>query len=316
MQEKIKALDKKVNDYWGSIMTNNPNALISLIVKTMKNVEIPEFNIPANTKNVDSLKWIMSYRFNKVHYFDNVSLTDPRLLRTPILENRLNTFFDKVLIPTPDSIIPEAIKIIETTKANKEMFQYTLTFLTNKFSTSNIMGLDAVFVALAEKYYLAGQAWWADKKLLDKLHERVTALKPNLIGSQCPNLTLPDMAGVTRKISDIKAKITVVYFWDSSCSHCKKVTPELKKLYDKYKGKGLEVYSVYTQGNQPEVVEYIKQHQLSWITVWDPTFSSNFRNLFDIYSTPVIYVLDKNKKIIAKRISEESLNQMLEQELK
>jgi len=144
----------------------------------------------------------------------------------------------------------------------------------------------------------------------------VNALKPNLIGSQCPNIELPDMAGVKRKLSDVKAKITVLYFWDSSCSHCKKVTPALKSIYDKYKNKGFEVYAVYTQGNQPEVVEYISKNQLNWLNVWDPALNSNFRNLFDIYSTPVIFVLDKNKKIIAKRISEESLTKMLEIELK
>jgi len=152
--------------------------------------------------------------------------------------------------------------------------------------------------------------------MLEKIQDRVKALKPNLIGKQCPNLALPDMSGVIKKLSDIKAKITVLYFYDSNCSHCKKVTPELKKLYDTYKPKGLEVYAVYTQGNQPEIVEYINKNNLHWINVWDPAQNSNFRDLFDIYSTPVIYVLDKNKKIIAKRISEESLKQMLEIELK
>jgi thiol-disulfide isomerase/thioredoxin len=316
MQEKIKDLDKKVNGYWDNIIKEYPNTLLAIIVKSMKNVEMPEFSIPKNTKNVDSLKWVLGYRFNKAHFFDNIPITDPRLLRTPILEGRLNTYFDRVLIPLPDSITPEAIKIIEISKANKEVFQFVLSYLVNKFQTSTIMGLDAVFVTLAEKYYLSGQATWTDKKILEKIKERVNALKPNLVGSQCPNLDLPDMTGVKRNINDVKAKITIVYFWDSSCSHCKKVTPELKKIYDKYKSKGLEVYGVYTQGNQPEVVEYINKYQLNWINVWDPALNSNFRNLFDIYSTPVIYVLDKTKKIIAKRISEESLTQMLEIELK
>jgi len=316
MQEKIKELDKKVNDYWNRIITENPNSLMAIIVKTLIPIQLPEFKVPANTKNVDSLKWVMGYYYNKVHYFDNISLTDPRLLRTPILEQRLNSFFDRVLIPSPDSIIPEVVKIIEISKANKEVFQYVLQFLGNKFATSNVMGFDAIFVAIAEKYYLTGQAWWADKKMLDNIQKKVTDLKPNLIGKQCPNLTLPDMSGVIRRLSDVKAKITVLYFYDSSCAHCKKVTPEVKKLYDTFKPKGLEVYAVYTQGNQPEIVEYINKNNLNWINVWDPAQNSNFRNLFDIYSTPVIYVLDANKKIIAKRISEESLKQMLEFELK
>lgn len=316
VQNQIKEVNDRVMANFRRIISENPNTFLSAIIKTMLNTDMPEFKVPALTKNADSLKWVMSYNFNKVHFFDNIPLNDPRFLRTPILEGRINAYFDRILIPSPDSITPEAIRIIELSKANKEVYQYMLSYLVNKFQTSNIMGLDAVFVSLAEKYYLAGQASWADKKLLDKIQERVNALKPNLIGNKCPDLNLPDMSGKLIKVSNIKAKVTIVYFWDSSCSHCKKVTPELKKAYDKFKSKGLEVYAVYTQGNQPEVVEYISKNQLTWINVWDPKFSSNFRNLFDIYSTPVIYVLDTNKKIIAKRISEESLNSMLEQLLK
>ncbi len=76
------------------------------------------------------------------------------------------------------------------------------------------------------------------------------------------------------------------------------------------------MFAVYTQGDQPKWMDYITKNELNWINVWDPTFSSNFRNLYDIYATPVIYVLDKNKKILAKRISVDTLERILEEELK
>jgi len=313
LQGELTAINKEVENYWNNLIDNNKGTFLATIIKSMKNVEMPEFVIPEGTKNVDSLRWMVSYRFNKLHFFDNIPFNDPKLLRTPILENRLNTFFDRVLIPQPDSIIPEAIRIVELSKQNKEVYQYVLQHLVNKFQTSNMMGMDGVFVALADKYYLGDQVWWADKNLLDKIKERVTLLKPNLIGNICPDLNLPNQTGQDVKISNIKKKITVVYFWDPDCSHCKKETPELKKTYDKYKLKGLEVYAVYTQGDQPKLVDYINKNQLNWINVWDPKQNSNFRNLFDIYSTPVLFVLDENKKIIAKRIGVESLNSMLEQ---
>ncbi len=178
------------------------------------------------------------------------------------------------------------------------------------------MGMDGVFVALSEKYYLTGQAWWADQKLVEKIAERVKALKPNLIGNSAPDLWLPNPYGKYFRLSELKSKITLVYFWDPECSHCKTVTPNLKKTYGKFKSKGLEVYAVFTQGDQPKWMDYIGKHELNWINVWDPTFSSNFRNLYDIYATPVIYVLDANKKIVIKRVNVETLEQYLEAELK
>ncbi|BDX39528.1 hypothetical protein CYCD_28830 [Tenuifilaceae bacterium CYCD] len=316
LKNKLNDLNAEVVKYWDSVIEKHKGEFIAAIVKAMKNVDVPELAIPKDPKKYDSLQWAHSYQFNKLHYFDNIDFADSRLMRTPILEGKINTYFDRVLIPHPDSIIPQAIALVEKSKANREMFQYVLSLLSNKFITSERMGMDAVFVAIAEKYYLSGEAWWADQKMLDKFKERVTALKPNLIGKTAPDLWLPNPYGKYYRLSELKSKVVVVYFWDPDCGHCQKVTPELKKTYDKYKENGLEVYGVYTQGDQPKWMDYIEKKGMNWINVWDPTFSSNFRNLYDIYSTPVIYVLDSNKKIIIKRISVETLNQYLENELK
>ncbi|MEN6500793.1 MAG: redoxin domain-containing protein [Tenuifilaceae bacterium] len=316
LRKEMNELDEKVKAYWLEVENNNRGTFLASIIKAMRSVEVPEFTIPANTPAYDSLKWVHSYNFNRDHYFDNIDFSDSRLLRTPILENKINIYFDRVLIPHPDSIAAAAVNLVEKSKANREMFQYILSYLINKFQTSERMGMDGVFAVLAEKYYLGGQAWWADQKLLDKISERVNALKPNLIGKVAPDLWLPDPNGKYFRLSNINSKITVIFFWDPECSHCKKEMPKLKSVYDNYKKYGLEVYAVYTQGDQPKWMESISKNDLTWINVWDPTFSSNFRNLYDIYSTPVIYVLDSGKKIIAKRISVETLESILKQELK
>lgn len=316
LRDKLNGLNDEVIKYWDKIIERRNGQFLASLVKAMKNVDVPEFTLPKNTKNYDSLQWVHSYQYNKNHFFDNIDFADSRLLRTPILEGKINVYFDRVLIPHPDSIIPQAFSLVEKSKANKEVFQYMLSFLLNKFQISERMGMDGVFVALSEKYYLSGQATWADKKILDKIAERVAALKPNLIGNIAPDLWMPNPYSKYYRLSEIKSKITVVYFWDPDCGHCKKVTPELKKIYDKFKSKGFNVYAVFTQGDQPKWMDYISKNNLDWINVWDPTFSSNFRNLYDITSTPAIFVLDANKRIVLKRISAETLNQYLENELK
>ncbi len=316
IREQMNELNDRVMAYWAEIENKYPGSLLAAIVKAMRNVEPPKHNIPKDDPKYDSLVWAHNYLYNRYHFFDNIDFSDARLLRTPIFENKINVYFDKVLLPIPDSIIPAAFDLIEKAKANREMFQYVLSTLTNKFQISDRMGMDGVFVAVAERYYLGGQTWWADQKLLDKIGERVRAIKPNIIGNIAPDLWLPNPNSKYYKLSDLKAKVTVVYFWDPDCSHCKRVTPELKKIYDKYKDKGFAVYAVYTQGDQPKWMDYIAKNNLNWINVWDPTFSSNFRNLYDIYATPVIYVLDKDKKILAKRISVETLERILEEEFK
>lgn len=315
LKEQFKTLNNKVEANWDRLIAENPNTLLAAMIKAMRPISIPEFTIPEGISKPDSARWAMSYNYNRAHYFDNIDLHDSRLIRTPILEQRIDNYLDRVLLPQPDSIISASIRLIEMTKGDKQMFQYMLQHLSNKFQTSDRMGMDGVFATIAEKYYLSGEAWWADPKFIDKIRERVEDIKPNMIGKVAPDLELPDEKMQYIKLSDIKAKITVLYFWDVDCGHCKKVTPEMKKLYTKYKSKGLEVVGIYTQGDQPKWMEYTQTHELNWINLWRPNVGTDFRKPYNITATPVIYVLDANKHIIAKRISHETLDQILETEL-
>ena len=50
-----------------------------------------------------------------------------------------------------------------------------------------------------------------------------------------------------------------------------------------------------------------------WINVWDPYRKSRFADTYDIYSTPVIYLLDKDHKIVVKRLGVEALPDILDE---
>ena len=316
LRGQLAALNAEVEAEWNRIIGKHPGTLLASMVRAMKPISIPEFVVPEGTHNPDSVRWMRSYAYNRAHYFDNIDLTDSRLIRTPILEQRIDNYFDRVLMPQPDSMVAAAIAVIERTRSNRLMFQYMVQHLTNKFQLSDRMGMDGAFALIAERYYLSGEAWWADSNLVGRLRERVELIKPNMLGKTAPDLWMPNQQMRYQRLSELKASITVLYFWDPDCGHCKKTTPEVLKIYNKYKDKGLRVFAVYTQGDQPKWMSYTKDNGLNeWVHVWDPNIGSNFRNLYDISATPVIYVLDANKKILAKRIGYESLEQILAVEL-
>ncbi len=313
--EKINALDKEVKAYWDKVIDENPNTFFANIITSLKPIEFPEFDIPNDASNADSLRWIMSYQYNQNHFFDNVDLTDSRFIRTPFFQSRIDTYFDKILAPIPDTIITYSDKLIERVKGNEDMFQYIVSHLFSKYQNSAIMGMDAVFVHLAEKYYLSGEMKGISDDLKKRIADRVADLKPNLLGQVAPNISMRDSNNKLQELHTVNSLVTIVYFWEPGCSHCKKVTPMLRDLYKKYYDKGMSVFAVYTQGEQEKWLEYIKNNELTWINVWDPYRSTNYHKLYDIYSTPILYVLDKDKKIIAKRIGIESLERFIEQEL-
>jgi thiol-disulfide isomerase/thioredoxin len=107
----------------------------------------------------------------------------------------------------------------------------------------------------------------------------------------------------------------ILVFWDVDCGHCQKEIPKLIEVYNdlKKEKKDVKVYSVYTLHEGEKYLKYIAEKGLSdWINVYDGAHINNVTVKYDVYSTPVIYVLDKNKTIKAKRIGVEQIREVLQ----
>ncbi|HAN78784.1 MAG TPA: hypothetical protein DCQ31_13990 [Bacteroidales bacterium] len=136
-------------------------------------------------------------------------------------------------------------------------------------------------------------------------------MKPSLIGNIAPDLKLPTADEKFVRISDTEADYTILYFWDVDCGHCAQEIPELNKFYKENKSKKFEIIAIYTQLDKQKWMDFIDKEQFEWINCWDPDQVSNMKSLYYINSTPVIYLLDKDKRILLKRITLEVLKQYL-----
>jgi peroxiredoxin len=308
LNTKIKTIDKQQTDIVNKYINSNPQLFLSKLLKATQDPEIPDAPKDKNGKVIDSF---FQYHYLKTHYFDNVDFSDARMLRTPIFENRLIHYLDNICSQSPDTLIKEADALVQKSKANDEVYKFVVITLTSKYEQSRVMGHDAVFAFLAKKYYLENKAPWADSAMTAKIADRVAKIQPNEIGRQAPNLIMTDMNGQTRALYDVKSKFTVLYFWDSTCGHCQIETPKLDSVYEKFKQYDVEVYAVNIEQTKDGWKKYVADHHLNWINVDDVSDQNNFRSIYDIYSTPVMYLLDANKKIIAKRIDAEQLTDML-----
>ncbi len=311
LRSVIDKNNKKLEIYLNDLHKKFPDSFIGDLVYAMSPPAVPDFDIPEDQTNKDSLKMSLNYKFYRDHYFDNLNFSNEKLIRSPILQNRLGTYFNKILIQHPDSIIPQIHTTVDKARINDEIFQYVVIFVLNNFLESKIMGMDEVFVDVAETYYLSGEAHWADSVYLEKLRARVNKTKPNLIGAKARELKMETITGEWVSLHETTAQYIILYFWEPNCGFCKKETPKLFELYRKYHDKGLEVFAIDTQGDRKQWDDYINEHEFDWINTWDPHQQSYFRYYYDIYSTPTIYLLDNNKIIIAKRIDVDQLSKML-----
>ncbi len=315
VKAKLNILDQEVKQKWDELEQKYPNTMLSVLIDGMRNPEIPEFEIDPEIENKDSARWFLSYNYNKQHFWDNIDFSDQRLLYTPVFHRRLNHYFSNILVPNPDTLITYIDKTLEQTNGNEQMFRYMLQYFINNFQGTKIMGMDKVFVHLAENYYLTDRVDWISNETRKDIRERMLLTKPNLIGNVAPDLKLPNSFDEYERLHDISAKAILVYFWEPGCGHCKKATPIIKEAYEKFRDAGFEVFAVYTQSDKDRWIEYLHEKNIEWINVFDPYYTSNFRAYYNVRATPMLYLLDEDKKIIAKQFAAKDLESILKQEI-
>lgn len=342
-KDQLRKINQDVIDFQKDVVAKYPQLFIGLMIHMSMEIELPEHPRDAEGNITDS-NFVFHYYVD--HYWDNVNLKDPRTVNTPVFHNKLDRYFStKGVLQIPDTVAVYASRMIEQTDMldqNNKVFQYVLHFVTNKYETSPIMGMDKVFCYMATRYYCPPNnfAYWMTEENTKKVCERAEKVCRNSPGVASVPLILPD---TTEKkwygTYDITADYTVLYFWDPNCGHCKKVTPKLQTLYEKkFKERNVEIYAV-AKGMGDEFAKwkkFIRDNKLTFINVgltdsiynlatqpdqkglqlllskYTTVQSLNYADTYDVYSTPRIYILDKDKVILYKQISIGQLEEIID----
>ncbi len=315
IQERLEQLTEEVTKKRNEIIQKYPDTFVVKFIKSTVNIEVPD---PPKNENGEPEDPAFAYHYYKTHFFDNIDFSDPRMLRTPVLQPKIEEYMEKLTVKHPDSIIASAITVIEKCKADKEVFRYCVVNLARKYETSNIMGMDAVFVKLAEKYYLSGDAYWADSTLIAKIKDRVDRIKPNILGKPAPKMVLLDTLMKPVSLYGLNGgEYFVIFFYDHDCGHCKKKAPVLRDLYNsKLKNMGVKVLFVDIKNDVEKWKQFVREKEIgNMINLADPYMKSNFRYEYNIATTPTIYILDKDKKILAKKLDVEQIGEFIDKQM-
>ncbi|WP_372947985.1 redoxin domain-containing protein [Mariniphaga sp.] len=317
LQRELAELTPQLNNFWKKLENDFPNSFLSKFVKANYVPSLEFSTLPEEVQNNDSLLLLARFYHQQKHFWDNFDYTDERFLYTPFFKQKLETWFTKVLYQNYDSVKSHVFQFIEEVKPSPRIFQFATSFFLNSSINSNIMGMDALFVDIARKYYLSGEAFWASEESLEKIRENVLFAENNLIGKTAPDLTLESFDGEYVNLHQIDTKYTLVVIYEPNCSHCNVFVPELyADVYQPFKEKGLEVFAIYSMDNKAEWGDFLAEHNLfDWKNVWDEHHVSRFKILYDGRKTPGLYVLDENKKIVAKKMTVEQLKLFFESAL-
>ncbi len=316
LEAKKTALLSDKEKYDSIFIANNPDHLLSRFLLTMVSINIPTQYPTLPNGDKDSS---FPYRYFKSHYWDHFDWNEDGLVRMPVnvVKQKLDFFFDKLILPDADSCIQEAERIMAACRNTIEMEKYVIWYLTNRFESSNIMGMDRAFIHMAVSTYGQGRAWWTDSSTITNMCKNAYERWPTTIGQPAPELELKNIKGEWYRTQSTKAPWTIMIFWDPTCGHCKEVMPKLAKTYEKNKSRGWKVIGLASGDKRKEWEEYYNAHpetQQFIHLIRGEVLSERYKqNLFTYFvkSSPTIYVLDENNVIQANRIDIDKLEDFI-----
>ena len=328
LKQQVDDLDKGVKEYQTRLMADHPGTWVAQIVRMSMPVKTPD--VLKADGSVDSTA---TYYAQRAHYWDHVTLTDERILRTPVFQNKLEEYMGKVVPQVPDTINRLSDELISRLGDHPEIFKFVVHNITYKYETSDIMGMDAVFTHMALTYYCPkpgekSRSFWMSDEKLDKMCERARKMAPLVIGAPAKKIILPDTSEQKWiSMTDLPNDFIFVVFWEPHCGHCKKALPLLYKDYvEKLRPAGIEVYAVAHATDSTLTADWKKfiiEHKLDWVNVgltnnvyreashnaskFIPHLTTleslNYGDAWDVNSTPKFFLIDSDRKIAGKQIT-------------
>lgn len=134
------------------------------------------------------------------------------------------------------------------------------------------------------------------------------------VGEQYEDFEMTNAKGEAIRLSDIKGKYTLVYFWAANCFPSRQENPNLVQNYETFKDHGFEILGISIDGDRNTFLGSIQEHNLTWNNLMSPAGSDNDAALiYGVNGTPDNFLIDEQGTIIARNIRGEALTTKLQE---
>ncbi|MGK0363232.1 MAG: thiol-disulfide isomerase/thioredoxin [Saprospiraceae bacterium] len=292
--------------YLNDIFEKNPKSFFTSFKRGGQN---PDLRV-----GLENAAQVWHYRRD---FWESVDFNDERLLRTPVISNKLKRYITELTPQQPDSIIASAKYITDKVLPYPEYFKYFANFITLNYDQkeSTLMDAHAVEVFMIQNYFTNERAFWSDSVQVFGLQQQAYEKQASLVGKKGKNVIANGPDGKQYSLYDIKADYTIVYMFNPDCEHCQEETPKLVDFYKKWKSKGVEVFTIGLDTDDIKWKNYLNKVGATnlFTNVYDSSNRAIYPNWY-VDVTPELYVLNKDKVIIAKNLKVNQIETVIEQD--
>jgi len=238
------------------------------------------------------------------HFFDNIIFNDVDLIRSNVYTTIAIEYMSLYSNPnlSQDQLEAEFIiavdKIMKEAAENSIIYEFIVEYLVGGFERFHF---DKVLDYIAENY---SPAQCENEERKTDLQTRLKKYAELSNGKDAPEFEMNDLNDNPVKLSKIKADYTLVLFWASWCPHCAETLPEIHDIYQKNDKSKLEIVAISLDKEKSEWEKAVKELGFAWINCCDlKSWDSQAAIDYNVYATPTMFLLDKQKKIVAKPIT-------------
>lgn len=120
------------------------------------------------------------------------------------------------------------------------------------------------------------------------------------------------LGGGTLDVSAYRGKALLVIFWSSWCKNCTDDLPRIRELYRKYRVAGFEIVGVNLDVSESVAKAYITKHGNSWPHIFEEGgVESRPARSFGLISPPLMFLVDRQGKVVSNAATVESITKTL-----
>ncbi len=244
--------------------------------------------------------------------FSYVDFSDDRLIRTPFFYNIIRYHIATYIEADVTQINEENDKLLKKC-TNDTVFQYVATYLLNFYRTFSKIGINEVFVHLADNYFLNGKINSLNDTAINLISEQTEIFRSANIGSDAYDFKIYSSTGDSIRVLDFDTQFRFIFFWSIGCGHCETAAQSLKEYYTQITEMNIDILAINTDGKDIESwKKYIEEQGYTWKNGIDLADSSRYKEHYYVCSTPLLYVIDKQGKIANKMFGEDQIQQYIE----
>ncbi len=295
---KYNTLKNQLNFRLEELIKNNNGTLAARYISTDRPI-IPDPLMNAREQ----------HEYLKSHHFDHVDFADTILMNSTILTSKivgylsLNQKDATSQEELEDLMLMSVDSILERAQVNQPVYEFVVDFLISGFES---IGFERGLNHIANSTTFDQLCENTERK--KELENKFELIKRLAIGQSAPGFSTNDINGNPIELYGIDAHKTVIIFWASWCPHCDEIMP----IINDYMTGNTRVIAVSIDESEEDLRKSIDEKGYDWINIAElKGWNGEIVELYGISATPSIFILDKDKKILAKPLNKDQLKQLL-----